>query len=392
MAPRKHGRKGGMKTNYALEVQDLLNLLTYIYDDDGVVITVSHSPVLLEVQRILEEHSNPSERKNIKKYFIDKLFNLWNTEGITVQELHNQSESFFDPDLQDFVLASKNLDEKQKKDYLNTVADVLYAPQTLTLKQQVKLGAMMISIFRLLLLAVVERDGMPMKTPYKYEHPPIIPSKKPDGKGRRGKAMPNDLNISQQIAKQSYNLTDPQKDIDGWILQTWSPNLKIYTKGNVGILGVRGTKTAEDVSVWPTVTLNTLGSTDLYKRIEGEFMKFKSENPEITEYYAVGHSLGGAFIDVMLRKGIVKEAVSFNPAIQYNDINGGLPNRRIYYGADPMYRLMGWWDKKSEHRDTDMFSKFISSMVDNPVTSMLSAHKLSNFIGGRKCRKCGLMK
>jgi len=381
-------KHGGMKTNYALEVQDLLNTLAYSHQDDGKDVVVSHVPILLQVQRILEEHANPSERRNIKTYYIDRLFNFWNTEGITIKELRRETQSFFDPDLQNLVLTSKNVNERQRQSYLNAVADLLYSPRDLTIPEQVELGRKMLSIFRILILAIIERDGMHMKPPFKYEHPPIIPSKR--AKGRHGKAMPSDLDTSQQIAKQSYNLTDPQKDINGWILRDWSPNLKIYTKGTDGILGVRGTKTAEDVSVWPTVTLNTLGSTDLYKRIEGEFLKFKSEHPEITEYYAVGHSLGGALIDVMLRKGIVKEAVSYNPAIQYNDINGGLPNRRIYYGNDPMYRLMGWWDKKAEHRKPDEFSAWMSALFESPVSNMLSAHKLSNFTGGKICRKCGL--
>ena len=393
-------KRGGMKTNYALEVEDLLNFFTFVHYTSGTDVIISHNPILLQVQRILEEHSNASERRNIKKYFIDGLFNIWNTEGITILEIRRKINTIFDPDFQSFILESRNLDDIEKNTYLDFVHDLILSNDFLSIEEQIELGKKMLTIFYMLIKAVLEREGMHMKPPKKVEHPPgpIIPSRKPkkpedeDEEDANGGVMPSDLDTSQQIAKQSYNLTDPQKDINGWILQFWSPNLKIYTKENIGILGVRGTKTMEDVSVWPTVTLNTLGNTNLYKRIEKEFMDFKNEHPEITEYYAVGHSLGGALIDVMLRKGIVKEAVSYNPAIQYNDINGGLPNRRIYYGDDPMYRLMGWWDRKAEHRDTDIFSKFLTSIIGNPVSNMLSAHKLSNFTGGRRCRKCGLMK
>jgi hypothetical protein len=101
-----------------------------------------------------------------------------------------------------------------------------------------------------------------------------------------------------------------------------------------------------------------LGNTNVYKEVESQINEFKKEHPE-KMYYAVGHSLGGALIDVLLRKGLIKEATSYNPAIQYNDINGGLPNRRIYYGSDPLYKLMGWWDKKSEYRPKDEFSQSI---------------------------------
>lgn len=366
-------RKGGMKKTNISEISYLLKLMQIKGREvrmDVIVEDVSHLP---EIQNLLNKYSNEFEKANISRFRINEMINLLTTKKITVLELVSKYAAYITKELFNFVLDS-SIEDWQKQNFLQFNIDILEAKEEefITPTEQREVTGQLLGHITCIILAIIETA--------------------PAGKGIRGKAMPSNLDISQQIAKQSYNLTDPQKDIDGWMLADWSPNLKIYTKGNVGILGVRGTKTMEDVSVWPTVTLNTLGTTDLYKRIEGEFMDFKSKHPEITEYYAVGHSLGGALIDVMLRKGIVKEAVSFNPAIQYNDINGGLPNRRIYYGSDPMYKLMGWWDKKSEHRDTDMFSKFISSMVDSPVGNMLSAHKLSNFIGGQKCRKCGLMK
>jgi hypothetical protein len=221
--------------------------------------------------------------------------------------------------------------------------------------------------------------------------------------GRKGKAMPAELNTLQKITKESYNLTGPTEDVDGWKLIKWFPRVKFYMKGDDVIVGVRGTKTAEDVSVWPTIPLNTLGNTNIYKEVESQINEFKKEYPE-KMYYAVGHSLGGALIDVLLRKGLIKEATSYNPAIQYNDINGGLPNRRIYYGSDPLYKLMGWWDKKSEYRPKDEFSQFLDKIynitgITSSLSTSIASHALSNFRGkGRgesiksKCKKCGLPK
>jgi hypothetical protein len=54
----------------------------------------------------------------------------------------------------------------------------------------------------------------------------------------RGGAMPDELNILQSIAKQSYNLTDPLQNIDGWELVRWTPTMKFYMKGNDVIVGV----------------------------------------------------------------------------------------------------------------------------------------------------------
>jgi hypothetical protein len=133
-----------------------------------------------------------------------------------------------------------------------------------------------------------------------------------------------------------------------------------------------------------------------FRRDKATMQQFQQEYPTSQyNYFGVGHSLGGAVIDTMLRQKFIKEAVSYNPAIQYSDINGGLPNRRIYYGSDPLYRLMGWWDKKSEHREPEnrSWADFLGKY--NPAAAAvaaLPAHNLGNFEGGKKCRKCGLRK
>jgi len=204
----------------------------------------------------------------------------------------------------------------------------------------------------------------------------------------KGKAMPEDLNYLQKIAKQSYNLTNPTEIINEWELKDWTPTMKFYVKENQIIVGVRGTKTTEDVSTWATIPLNSLSTTNVYKRDRDELLKFQQKYPQSQyTYFAVGHSLGGAIIDNLIREGLIKEALSFNPAIQYNDINGGLPNRRIYYGSDPLYRLMGWWDRKSEHREAKdpTWADWLGSFsLPAAIISGLPAHKLDRFEGGKR--------
>lgn len=230
------------------------------------------------------------------------------------------------------------------------------------------------------------------------KNPPVevsIPAKK-SGQGKRklkGKALPEELNILQQIAKQSYNLVDPQSDINGWTLKKWTPTMKFYIKGNDVIVGVRGTKTNApdgnfDVSADLTIPFNGIPGTTRYKRDKAAVQQFLQQfpSPEYS-YYAVGHSLGGAVIDSLIKDGLIKEGLSYNPAIQYSDINAGLPNRRIYYGSDPLYRLMGWWDKKSEHREPEnrTWADFLSSVSPAAaVVAALPAHKLENFQGGKR--------
>ena len=207
----------------------------------------------------------------------------------------------------------------------------------------------------------------------------------------KGNAMPEGLDVLQKIAKQSYNLTNPTPQIDGWFLMDWTPTMKFYGKGNNIIVGVRGTKTTEDVSTWATIPLNSLSTTNVYKRDRDELVKFQQQYlPRDYNYFAVGHSLGGAIIDNLIREKLIKEAVSYNPAIEYRDINGGLPNRRIYYGSDPLYRLMGWWDKKSEHRQAEnpSWADWLGSFsLPTAAVAGLPAHKLENFKGGKRNKK-----
>jgi hypothetical protein len=211
--------------------------------------------------------------------------------------------------------------------------------------------------------------------------------------GKRGGAVPEDLRFLQQMTKQSYNLENPQEWINGWTLKRWTPTMKFWMKGKSVIVGVRGTKTTEDVMTWGTIPLNRLDTTGVYKRDKAELEQFQEQYlPSEYTYYAVGHSLGGAIIDNFIRAGLIKEAVTYNPAIQSRDINAGLPNRRIYYGNDPLYRLMGWWDRKSEHRKAEdkSWGDFLYSFTAPGMASeALSAHNLKNFnfTGGVKCVK-----
>jgi len=248
--------------------------------------------------------------------------------------------------------------------------------------------------------SVLSYDMFIMELFYEFIQRPVLATSVPadyrEGFGRRKKKggnVPEELNILQQIAKQSYNLVDPQEDINGWELKKWTPTMKFYVKGNEVIIGVRGTKTNApdgnfDVSADLTIPFNGIPETTRYKRDKAAVQQFQQQFPPSQfSYYAVGHSLGGAIIDSLIRDRLIKEAVSYNPAIQYNDINRGLPNRRIYYGSDPLYRLMGWWDVKSEHREPPnrTWADFLGAVsLPAAAVAALPAHNLSNFEGGKK--------
>ena len=246
---------------------------------------------------------------------------------------------------------------------------------------------------------IISRDMFIMELFYEFIRNPVLASKVPAdykegfGRRRKGGVLPDDLTILQQIAKQSYNLVDPQQDINGWDLKKWTPTMKFYVKGKDVIVGVRGTKTNApdgnfDVSADLTIPFNGIPGTTRYKRDKAAVQQFLQQfpSPEYS-YYAVGHSLGGAVIDSLIRDGLIKEALSYNPAIQSGDINAGLPNRRIYFGSDPLYKLMGWLDRKSEHREPKnrTWADFLSSVSPlAAAVAALPAHNLSNFEGGKR--------
>jgi hypothetical protein len=104
----------------------------------------------------------------------------------------------------------------------------------------------------------------------------------------------------------------------------------------------------------------------------------------------VGHSLGGAILDIFIKMGLIKRAVSYNPAIQPQDIRGQVANERIYSENDPLYNIYKhtglaqapevraakpkkWWERIVE-----------SVPVVGKVYKNFTNHLLSNFEGGGK--------
>lgn len=190
---------------------------------------------------------------------------------------------------------------------------------------------------------------------------------------------------AEKIAQAAYATTAPAQ-IGSYRLVKDTPTMKFYRSGNQVIIGVRGTSDARDVASWSLVATSSIRSGARF-HADAEVLKdFKNDNAlEDLQYYAVGHSLGGAIIDVFLRNGDIIAAISFNPAIQLNDLRANLHNKRIYHKDDPLYMLMGrlasggtvvggktqWWEKLVS--TVPYFNKLYA------VYSKLQAHKLSSF-------------
>ena len=208
--------------------------------------------------------------------------------------------------------------------------------------------------------------------------------------------------VLYEIAKAAYADPPPEK-IDTFTLVQATPTLKFYEHGDTMIVGIRGTigsLVGEDWRANYSIGLNNLENSQRFKKDLQTIQQFQLKYPQSTyDYYGVGHSLGGAILDLFISKGFIKNGVSYNPAVQPRDWQGDIPNERIYDENDPLYRTMGKNVKsKVEVRrakkplplwrqSVGYLSPLLSAA--NLAESSLAAHALTNFEGGRKKLKGG---
>ncbi len=186
-----------------------------------------------------------------------------------------------------------------------------------------------------------------------------------------------------KIAQATYDTTPP-RTIGQYKLIAQTPTLRFYNDDDKVIVGIRGTKDRRDIQADAVIPFGQLVNTQRYKGDERAIRQFKAKYPTFT-LYAVGHSLGGAIIDLLLHKNLVDEAVSFNPAIEPHYLRYSTENHRIYNENDPLYAIMGrfslnpdvrkgkdrkWWEV--------LLSKIKYTKNAIEIYSRLQAHKVEN--------------
>jgi len=145
--------------------------------------------------------------------------------------------------------------------------------------------------------------------------------------------------ILNQIAKQAYE-SNPAHTVGDLELISHTPTLKFYydQDDNTIVVSIRGTKDFTDLSADATIAFNKLQSSSRFKNDLAKLKEFqKSFPPSQYDYYGVGHSLGGAILDQFLKMGLLKNGVSFNPAVQPADVKSS--NERVYKEGDPLLSL-----------------------------------------------------
>lgn len=212
-------------------------------------------------------------------------------------------------------------------------------------------------------------------------------------------------------ARGSYKSTAEKLPIPDFTLVYETPTFAAWLNENTKtiLIGVRGTKEKKDVAAWIPSATDTLGNTARYQESLADFNKILSKyNPEEYEYYAAGHSLGGAIVSKFVRDfpDVIKGAVVFNSAAEPSDF--WRPNdhiiTRYYFEGDPLYKLYGHrfkYIKLIKSPPKNWLYNLYSYLPNIPnlyynTKSLLAGHELNNFdkaVEGQgrsiKCKKCG---
>lgn len=177
---------------------------------------------------------------------------------------------------------------------------------------------------------------------------------------RRPFDMPPLYDLAQMVASTYQPNTTP--NIQGYTLLQRTPTVSFFQvnkKRNVIIIALRGTSFQDvndvkaDLAIVKTIVADVniainVENSQRYIRDVADITAFKKQAAQYSPrsnaklvYYAVGHSLSGALIDQMLLQGLVKSAVSFNPAIERVNFKVPNDNHRIYLECDVLYNLIG---------------------------------------------------
>ena len=198
-----------------------------------------------------------------------------------------------------------------------------------------------------------------------------------------GSGKPADL----QFAKSAYQ--NAPQEIDGATLIKETPTLKFYRQGQTITIAVRGTRDWID---WLSNASLTSSQTRFYfqlsPRVRKDIADIKDFQrhfpPSEFHYRGVGHSLGGAIIDELIKQNLISEGRSFNPAVHRMDLGTSQgKNERTYNPGDPLYLLKTFAEGASELAKGHSLAKPLPQHIP-PPSILLENHKLESFNGSGK--------
>jgi len=203
-----------------------------------------------------------------------------------------------------------------------------------------------------------------------------------------------DKAILQQMGQQSYRPAAPDgsSSIGDFDLIRSTPTLKLYVdaKDKTVIVAIRGTKDSTDVAADLRIAAGTLEHSTRFKNDLKTLTSWMAEYPPADgwDWYGVGHSLGGAILDLFLEKGLLKSGLSYNPAVQPQHLTAtDLPNDRIFTETDLLGKLARpFLTRTPELRaaKTDILGSLLNWVPGvGTAYNALQGHRLNQFEGGQ---------
>jgi hypothetical protein len=197
-----------------------------------------------------------------------------------------------------------------------------------------------------------------------------------------GSGKPADL----QFAKSAYQ--NAPQEIDGATLVKETPTLKFYKQGQNITIAVRGTRDWMDWLSNASLASQYRPLFQLSPRVRKDVADIKDFQrhfpPSEFHYRGVGHSLGGAIIDELIKQNLISEGRSFNPAIHRRDLGVSEDkNERTYNPGDPLYLLKTFAEGASDLAKGHSLAKPLPQHIP-PPSILLENHKLASFNGSGK--------
>ena len=188
------------------------------------------------------------------------------------------------------------------------------------------------------------------------------------------------------MVKNTYN-RNSKRPIPNWNLIKETPTLLFYLKDKTIVVAIRGSFDLVDLGANTGIAIaSLLKSTRFTTDLNTLYSIQQNYPPSEYTYYGVAHSLGGAILQKWIKNGLIKEGISYNPALEKVDINDTTSKHlKIYNEDDPLYMIMGKNASNVElraNKNRGLATKGLSQFSLGRAINSVQAHLLGNFEGG----------
>jgi len=190
----------------------------------------------------------------------------------------------------------------------------------------------------------------------------------------------------QQMASAAYS-PNPPDQIGTFTLFHHTDTLKFYYSGRYIVIAIRGTRPSDsrDLAADALAGVGRLRDSERWGRDKATVEEIQREFPRSQFHYiGVGHSLGGALLDLLLRGGYIRDGVSYNAFPEPHELKGNPLHRRIYNAEDPIYKLLARVIPGIEVRRSNdpWWKRLLKFSPPYAVWNALQKHTLDTFQGG----------